>query len=89
MNLTGFQSYTLDYLYSKAMSSETLKIIDFLNSEIKNFEQNKRDAETAKNELEKSKTDLLVLKNNVEAQKSQKLNEFGEVSEEKQEREED
>ncbi len=89
MNLTGFQSYTLDYLYSKAMSSETLKIIDFLNSEIKNFEQNKRDAETAKNELEKSKTDLLVLKNNLEAQKSQKLNEFGEVSEEKQETEED
>ena len=89
MNLTGFQSYTLDYLYSKAMSSETLKIIDFLNSEIKNFEQNKRDAENAKNELEKSKTDLLVLKNNLETQKNQKLNEFGEVSEEKQETEED
>src|SRR3989344_7438043 len=89
LSLTGFQSNTLDYLYSKAMSSETLKIIDFLNSEIRNFEQNKRDAETAKNELEKSNTDLLVLKNNLEAQKNQKLNEFGEISEEKEETEED
>ena len=68
-NLTGFQLSAFIYAFNKATSEETLNIIGALNSEIKQFEENKKEAEELKKELEKAQANLLAIKNDLAIKK--------------------
>jgi peptidoglycan hydrolase-like amidase len=71
----GFEFASMSSAFSKAVSSETKKIIEGLNFEISNFEADKKQAEDIKGELESDFNDLTSLVNKLALEKSQKLNE--------------
>ncbi len=67
--LSGFQLSSFIYAFNKATSEETLSIIGNLNSEIKQFEENKKESEELKAELEKAQANLIAIKNNLAIKK--------------------
>ena len=77
--LNGFQYMTMSYIFKKAVTDETLRLIYLLNSEIDTFEQDKADAEQLKGELETAQNSLLSLKADIDAKKASAQNEFGDL----------
>jgi len=67
--LSGFQLSSFIYAFNKATSEETLTIIGNLNSEIRQFEENKKESEELKLELEKAQANLISIKNNLAIKK--------------------
>lgn len=67
--LNGFQLSSFIYAFNKATSEETLAIIGNLNSEIRQFEENKKESENLKSELEKAQANLIAIKNNLAIKK--------------------
>jgi septal ring factor EnvC (AmiA/AmiB activator) len=58
----GFSSAAFVDAFNRAANTETLKIIGALNSEIKSFEQDKKENEGIKTDLQKTQTQLASLK---------------------------
>ncbi len=80
-NLTGFQLSAFIYAFNKATSKETLNIIGALNSEIKQFEENKKESEELKNQLEKAQANLLAIRNDLAIKKISEEEEKKELEE--------
>lgn len=79
--LSGFQLSSFIYAFNKATSEETLAIIGSLNSEIKQFEENKNESENLKTELERAQTNLIAVKNNLAVKKVSEEEEKKELEE--------
>ena len=79
--LTGIQLKSFLYAFNKATSEEILNIIGMLNSEIGEFENNKREAENIKNELEKAQANLISIKNDLAIKKVSEEEEKKELEE--------
>jgi peptidoglycan hydrolase-like amidase len=79
--LTGLQLKSFLYAFNKATSEEVLNIIGMLNSEIGEFENNKREAENIKNELEKAQESLIAIKNDLAIKKVSEEEERKELEE--------
>lgn len=77
----GFSSTALFGAYNKAANNEMLKIIGALNSEIREFEKNKKDNEELKNDLQKTQNQLVALKNDLANKKSLAENEVEKLEE--------
>ena len=88
-NLTGFQLSSFIYAFNKATSEETLNIIGALNSEIRQFEENKRESENLKLELEKAQANLISVKNNLAIKKVSEEEEKEELEEKAEDYEEE
>ncbi|MEZ6255459.1 MAG: SpoIID/LytB domain-containing protein [Patescibacteria group bacterium] len=82
-NLNGFQFTSASNAYQKAYANETLKIIDYLNSEISSYEEDKATAQSIKANLENEKANLLALKDNLANQKNQASAEHSELEDQK------
>ena len=80
-NMTGFQLASFIYAFNKATSEETLNIIGTLNSEIRQFEENKRESEKLKNELETAQANLIAVKNDLAIKKVSEEEEKEELEE--------
>ena len=68
-NMSGFQLASFIYAFNKATSEETLDIISTLNSEIRQFEENKKETEDLISELETAQANLISIKNNLAIKK--------------------
>ena len=79
--LSGFQLSSFIYAFNKATSEETLAIIGTLNSEIRQFEENKKESENLKSELEKAQANLIAIKNNLAIKKISEEEEKQELEE--------
>ena len=79
--LSGFQLSSFIYAFNKATSEETLAIIGNLNSEIRQFEENKKESEELKLELEKAQANLIAIKNNLAIKKVSEEEEKEELEE--------
>jgi len=88
-NLTGFQLSSFIYAFNKATSEETLNIIGALNSEIRQFEENKRESEELKSELERAQANLISIKNNLAIKKVSEEEEKEELEEKAEDYEEE
>lgn len=77
--LNGFQYATRAYSFEKTLGSETIKIIGALNSEIKAFESDKKEAEEIKVDLEESKKEIVALKIQLDSQKNEAQSKFGDL----------
>lgn len=69
--LNGFQYSTASYIFQKTLNEESIRLINILNTEITNFEKDKKEAEDLKNELETAQASLISAKNQLENQKNQ------------------
>jgi len=67
----GFEKAAMSNAFSKAISSQTKKIMEGLNFEIFNFEQDRQKAEDIKTELESDFNDLAALKTKLASEKNQ------------------
>ncbi len=88
-NLSGFQLSTFMYAFNKATSGDTLKIIGALNSEIRDYENNKKESEDIKNNLETAQNNLLSLKKDLDARKASAQSQANQLEQQKTEYEED
>lgn len=79
--LNGFQLSALIYAFNKSTSEETLAMIGNLNSEIRQFEENKKESESLKGELEKAQANLVSIKNNLAIKKVSEEEEKEELEE--------
>lgn len=70
VNLSGFQLSTYIYALNKAVNQETLKIIESLNTEIRGYEQDKKESEDIKKNLETAQNNLIALKKDLDAKKA-------------------
>lgn len=61
----GFSSAAFVDAFNRAANTETLKIISLLNSEIKGFEEDKKENEEIKSDLQKTQNQLASLKNDL------------------------
>ena len=68
--LSGFQVSAFSYVFAKSLTSEALRIIAILNTEIKSYEADKQEAEELKTELETTQINLVALKNQLANQKT-------------------
>lgn len=82
-NLTGFQLSTFMYAFNKATSGDTLKIIGALNSEIRDYEKNKKESEEIKNNLETAQNNLISLKKDLDAKKASAESQADKLEEQK------
>ena len=83
-NLTGFQYSIFVYAFNKATNEETIKIITSLNSEIRGYEEDKKQAEDIKNDLETAEASLVALKIDLDAKKAQAEKEASELAEKRE-----
>lgn len=67
--LNGFQFSTMSYVFEKTLTSESVKLIGVLNSEIRSFEADKKEATALKDELETSQKEVIALKTQLDAQR--------------------
>ncbi|HXK52404.1 hypothetical protein H6802_00975 [Candidatus Nomurabacteria bacterium] len=79
-NLTGFQYATLNYIFEKSLNSDAIRTIKVLQTEIQNFERDKKEAEDLKLELESAQSNLLVLKNSLSSEKASAEGQYSELS---------
>jgi predicted nucleic acid-binding Zn-ribbon protein len=82
--LTGFQFITFNYMFQTSLNLEARRLIQILNTEIKNFEADKAEAQDLKAELESAQSQLLAAKNQYELEKTdaeQNLNVLSEKEE--------
>ena len=88
-NLSGFQYSSLSYMFRKSLTNEAVKLIHLLNSEIEDFEADKKTAEEIKQELETAQSDLLTLKADLDNKKLSAQNEFGDLKNKEEDYEEE
>lgn len=69
--MSGLQLGVMANTYNQAATEEVIKIIGGLNSEIKNFEKDKQEAEGLKNELETARTKLANIKADLATKQNQ------------------
>ncbi|KKS16987.1 MAG: Peptidase, M23/M37 family [candidate division WWE3 bacterium GW2011_GWC1_41_7] len=81
-NLNGFQFSAFSYIFEKSLTSETISLIGSINTEISNFERDKKEAEELKSDLEKAKSDLLALRTQLANQKAGEENVLGDLKDE-------
>ena len=84
-NLTGFQYSIFVYAFNKATNEETIKIITSLNSEIRGYEEDKKQAEDIKDALEIAEQSLVALKADLDIKKAQAEKEAAELAAKKEE----
>ncbi len=73
-SLNGFQFSTLNYIFDKSLTQDTLQFIDTLNGEITAYEKDKAEGEKLKQGLEDDQNKLLALKNQLQNQQNLALN---------------
>jgi len=88
-NLSGFQLSTFMYAFNKATSGDTWKIIWALNSEIRDYENNKKESEDIKNNLEIAQNNLISLKKDLDARKASAQSQANQLEQQKTEYEKD
>lgn len=88
-NLSGFQLSTLTYAFNKSASQESLRLIQLLNIEISDYENDKKETEELKSELETEQNRLLAIKADLDSKKASAAEEEEELEEKKEEYEEE
>lgn len=81
----GFSTAAFLEAFNKAANTETLKIIGALNSEIKGFEQDKKENEGIKADLQKTQNQLASLKNDLANKKTTAEDQVGDLEEQSSE----
>ena len=79
-NLNGFRHSTFSFIFEKSTVNDASKIMTILNSEISNFENDKKKALDVKNELEKAQNQLVALKTSLDNEKKAKENQAAELA---------
>jgi peptidoglycan hydrolase-like amidase/regulator of replication initiation timing len=81
----GFSSAAFVDAFNRAANTETLRIIGVLNSEIKSFEEDKKENEGMKTDLQKTQSQLASLKNDLANKKSSAQNQAQKLEEQSSE----
>lgn len=80
-NLTGFQYSSLAYMFETALTSDTRRLIGSINTDITNFERDKKEAQDLKIDLEQAQANLLAAKETLESEKSLATEDFNVLAE--------
>lgn len=70
LSLNGFQYSSLSYMFEKSLTGEFVNLISYINTEISNYEKDKKEAEELKTDLEVAQAALLAAKTEIETKKA-------------------
>ena len=88
-DLSGFQYSAMSYIFNKSLGNESVRLITALNKEISGYEQDKKDSEEIKVELETAHAGVLALQTQLANQKATAETEAAELGEKEKETEEE
>ena len=78
--LTGFEYSTFSYMFESSLNIHTLRLINVINTEIDNYEQNKAEAASLKEELEVAQQNLLAVKSQIDSERNLAQGNLNELS---------
>lgn len=85
-SLNGFEYATFNYIFDRALSKNALNWIKVLNEEIQNFEADKAEALTLKEEIAQEQANLIAVKIQMDQQRAEAENVKGALEEEQEEK---
>ncbi|MBI2414759.1 hypothetical protein HYV31_02880 [candidate division WWE3 bacterium] len=87
--LNGFQFATLSFMFDKALTNDSIRLIEILNKEIKSFEADRDESAKLKAELETAMKNLVAAKLALDAQKKVAQDDLTKLADQEEDIEED